>query len=287
MTSSIPTIAGPSELTAQTREAARRLTEATTTRTPCRPIRDLLAEGGDDPGDIAAQMRFGYAVQRLLTDASVATGRRIVGAKIGLTAPAVQQQLGVDRPDSGVLFADMARDEHQLIDPGELLQPRIEAEVAFTLGADLDRDDLTEDVVRDAVSTAVAALEIVDSRIAGWDIRLVDTIADNASCGLYVLGAEPLPLTGLDLPGSAMTMRAEGDVVQVVSEGSGAACLGDPINALRWLATTARAVGAPLRAGDVVLSGALGPMVAVAPNTTYVATIDGLGTVRASFGAAS
>ena len=114
MTSSIPTIAGPSELTAQTREAARRLTEATTTRTPCRPIRDLLAEGGDDPGDIAAQMRFGYAVQRLLTDASVATGRRIVGAKIGLTAPAVQQQLGVDRPDSGVLFADMARDRSRL-----------------------------------------------------------------------------------------------------------------------------------------------------------------------------
>ncbi|HZZ46661.1 MAG TPA: fumarylacetoacetate hydrolase family protein [Pseudonocardia sp.] len=286
MTSSVPTAAGSSALTGPVREAARRLNEAIRSHTTCPPIRDLFAREGEDL-DTESQMRFGYAVQRLLTDSSVATGRRIVGAKIGLTAPVVQQQLGVDRPDSGVLFADMARTEDEIIDPAQLLQPRIEAEVAFTLGADLDRDDLSDEVVRGAVETVVASLEIVDSRIAGWDIRLVDTIADNASCGLYVLGRNPVPLTGLNLPDAAMTMRAVGQTEETVSEGSGSACLGDPVNALRWLARTAREVGAPLRAGDVVLSGALGPMVPVRPDTTYVATIDGLGTVRATFGAAS
>jgi 2-keto-4-pentenoate hydratase len=164
------------------------------------------------------------------------------------------------------------------------LQPKIEAEVAFRLGADLDHPDLTLDQVRAAVDTAVAALEIVDSRIAGWNIRLVDTIADNASSGLYVLGADPRPLAELDLPGATMTMIANGDAV---SSGRGAACLGDPCAALLWLARTARDFGAPLRAGDLILSGALGPMVPVAANTTYEATIDGLGSVRATFGAAS
>jgi 2-keto-4-pentenoate hydratase len=264
-------------------QAAHRLRQAAATRTPCPPIRDLLTEQRLElglPGEIA----FGYGVQRRLTEASTAEGRRIVGSKIGLTSEAVQRQLKVDQPDFGVLFADMARDEAQPIDVGELLQPRIEAEVAFTLGADLDGEELDLDVVRGAVRTAVAALEIVDSRIADWDIRLVDTIADNASCGLYVLGADPRPLAGLDLPAARMRMTAGGDVV---SEGSGAACLGDPLEALLWLARVARGNGVPLRAGDVVLSGALGPMVPVWPGTTYTAEIDGLGSVRASFGGAS
>jgi 2-keto-4-pentenoate hydratase len=259
-------------------EAAQRLAHAARDRVPCAPIRGLLT--ADDP---EAQVAFGYAVQRLLTDAATESGRRAVGAKIGLTSEAVQKQLGVDRPDFGVLFADMARFEDHPIDPGDLLQPKIEAEVAFLLGADLDHPDLTLDQVRAAVDTAVAALEIVDSRIAGWDIRLVDTVADNASSGLYVLGADPRPLAELDLPGVQMTMTAGGEVV---STGRGAACLGDPCAALLWLARTARAFGAPLRAGDLVLSGALGPMVPVTPNTTYTATIEGLGTVRAAFGPA-
>ncbi len=259
-------------------EAARRLQQAAIDRMPCAPIRELLTT--DDP---EAQVAFGYAVQRLLTEAACESGRRIVGAKIGLTSEAVQKQLGVDRPDFGVLFADAARFSGRPIDPVDLLQPKIEAEVAFVLGADLDGPDLTLDQVRAAVDTAVAALEIVDSRIAGWDIRLVDTIADNASSGLYVLGTDPRPLRDLDLPGAAMTMTAGGEVV---STGRGAACLGDPCAALLWLARTAREFGTPLRAGDLVLSGALGPMVPVAANTTYEATIEGLGTVRAAFGPA-
>jgi 2-keto-4-pentenoate hydratase len=266
----------PGVLTDLHAQAAQRLQQATRDRTPCAPIRDLVTT--DDPD---AQVAFGYAVQHVLTEVARASGRVVVGAKIGLTSEAVQKQLGVDQPDTGVLFADMARTEEQVIDLGDLLQPKIEAEVAFTLRSDLDRADLTLDQVRDAVDTAVAAFEIVDSRIANWDIRLTDTVADNASSGLFVLGSNPRPLLELDLPAVVMSMSANGEVV---SRGLGAACLGDPCLALLWLARTARAAGSPLRAGDVVLSGALGPMVPVSPNTTYTATIEGLGTVRAAFG---
>ncbi|SBW22796.1 TodF product hydratase [Candidatus Protofrankia californiensis] len=252
-------------------QAADRLTAATRQRRPCPPVRDLLGDG-----DIAAA----YAVQRLLTRAAVGARRRLVGHKIGLTSVAVQRQLGVDQPDCGVLFADMARAEDTPIDPADLLQPRIEAEVAFVLGADLDRPDLDLEMARSAVDQVLPALEIVDSRIAGWDISIVDTVADNASCGLFVLGAHRQPLGALDLTAMTMAMTADG---QVVSEGTGAACLGDPCQALLWLARTAREFGSPLRAGDLVLSGALGPMVAVTPGSTYRATIAGLGTVTASF----
>jgi 2-keto-4-pentenoate hydratase len=254
------------------RQAADRLLAAARDRAPCAPVRDILGSGGVDAG---------YAVQRLLTREALAAGRRIAGRKIGLTSEAVQRQLGVGQPDFGVLFADMARSQAELVELTALLQPRIEAEVALVLRADLDSDDLDLDVVRTAVDYAVAAFEIVDSRIAGWDISIVDTVADNASSGLYVLGSQRRPLAGLDLPAITMTMTADG---QVVSRGTGAACLGDPAAALLWLARTARDYGSPLRAGDLVLSGALGPMVPVVPGTTYVAELGGLGPVRASFG---
>jgi 2-keto-4-pentenoate hydratase len=260
------------------RRAAGRLLAAARDRAPCAPVRDLL--GADD---VAA----GYAVQRLLTEQALAGGRRIIGRKVGLTSEAVQRQLGVDQPDFGVLFADMARTETAPVDMADLLQPRIEAEVAFVLrsdldAAELDTPDLSLDGVRAAVGYVVAAFEIVDSRIAGWDISLADTVADNASSGLYVLGAEHRPLDGLDLTAVTMTMTASGEVV---SSGTGAACLGDPARALLWLARTARDYGAPLRPGDLVLSGALGPMVPVRPGATYRAELGGLGPVQASFSA--
>lgn len=254
------------------RQAASRLLTAAKDRVPCAPVRDLIGDGG---------MAAGYAVQQLLTQQAVASGRQISGRKIGLTSAAVQRQLGVDQPDFGVLFADMARSQTEPVAMTDLLQPRIEAEIAFVLGADLDRADLDLDIVRAAVDYAMPALEIVDSRIACWDITLTDTVADNASCGLYVLGAPHCPLAGLDLPAVTMRMTA-GD--EVVSEGNGAACLGDPAEALLWLARTTRDYGSPLRSGDQVLSGALGPMVPVNPGTTYRAELDGLGTVQASFG---
>lgn len=256
------------------RAAAERLQEAQRTRTPAPPVRDLLPD---------TSVATGYAVQELLTRARVADGGRIVGRKIGLTSPAVQAQLGVDQPDFGVLFDDMACAQDRPIDVGRLLQPRIEAEIAFVLAADLDGDPSAIDAAaaRAAVGQVVPALEIVDSRIAGWDITFVDTVADNASSGLYVLGDSAGPLGDRDLTAAEMTMTG-GDGA-VASTGSGAACLGDPVNALVWLARTAAELDAPLRAGDVVLSGALGPMVPVAAGDEFVAELSGLGRVRASF----
>jgi 2-keto-4-pentenoate hydratase len=254
-------------------QAAARLRTAQTDLRPCPPVRELL-----EPGDVESA----YAVQMENTSAELAAGRRRIGWKIGLTSPAVQQQLGVDRPDFGMLFADTEVLDDIATDGATLLQPRVEAEVAFVLGSDLDIDTITSlDVIR-ATEFVLPAIEIVDSRVAGWDITILDTIADNASGAAFVLGAHPVTLSHVDLREVAMTMTGT-DGSQ--STGSGAACLGHPVNAVVWLATTLRSVGSPLRAGDLVLSGALGPMVPVTYGSTYEATITGLGSVRARFDA--
>lgn len=255
--------------------AAERLEQAQRTRTPCPPVRDLLPGTGTDTGIAPA-----YAVQSRLTEARLARGGRIVGRKIGLTSQIVQRQLGVDQPDFGMLFDDMACPQDAMIDITRLLQPRIEAEIAFVLKEDLD-GPIHEHVVRAAVGAVAAALEIVDSRIARWDITIVDTIADNASSGLFVLGDDRIPLDDRDLRTVAMTMTDQ--VGRPVSSGAGVACLGDPILALTWLARTAQELGSPLRSGDIVLSGALGPLATVTPGASYTARLSGLGTVHASF----
>ena len=247
--------------------AVDRLREATRTMTPCPPVRDLI--GRDD-------ISTAYAVQRVLVADRLAAGARVVGRKIGLTSPAVQQQLGVDRPDFGVLFADMEIANGGVVPAGQLLQPKIEAEVAFVLGRDLDDDG----DVRDAVAFVVPALEIVDSRIADWDISFGDTVADNASSGLFVLGDARATLADVVPADVRMAMRLD---AETVSEGSGKACLGDPLNALAWLARTARNLGEPLRRGQIILSGALGPMVAATPGAKVDAELTGLGRVAVAF----
>ncbi|MGC9542189.1 2-keto-4-pentenoate hydratase [Streptomyces sp. UG1] len=249
-------------------EAADRLTTAAVKREPCSPVRDLLG---------TTDIRSAYEVQRCLNArrTDVVTGR-----KIGLTSPAVQKQLGVDQPDFGVLFADMDVSALDEVPTTRLLQPKVEAEIAFLLATDLDGDDLDLAAVRAAVAYAMPALEIVDSRVADWDITITDTVADNASSGLYVLGESRLPLKAFEPREATMRMYVD-DVL--VSEGTGAACLGDPLNALLWLARTAREYGDPLRAGQVVLSGALGPMAGVSPGVTVLAEISTLGTVTAAF----
>ena len=251
--------------------AARRLWEAEAS-TPCTPVRDLI---GTEDLDAA------YAVQELSTARALKQGRRIVGRKIGLTSPAVQKQLGVDRPDFGMLFADMAAGEGLPIAADRTMQPKIEAEIALILGADLPQVDPTVADIVMATAYAVPALEVVGSRIADWDIRITDTIADNASSGLFVLGGPARPLAGLDLGAGAKMKLRRGD--EVVSEGSGAACLGHPLNAAVWLAGEMARRGRPLKAGEVVLTGALGPMVPVAPGDTFTAEIEGLGQVTAKF----
>jgi 2-keto-4-pentenoate hydratase len=256
--------------TAVTR-AAERLEDAVRTGVPCPPVRDLIG---------SADVELAYAVQQRLVEHRVAAGARVVGRKIGLTSPAVQRQLGVDRPDFGYLFDDMDVSAAAAVPAGRLLQPKIEAEIAFTLGADLVDGDLGPEQVRSAVASATAALEIVDSRVAGWDITFGDTVADNASSGLFVLAGEAVPLTAFEPAEATMQLWLDDEPA---SHGRGADCLGDPLIALAWLARTARDLGDPLRAGQVVLSGALGPMVPTPPGSRVRAEISGLGTVGTSF----
>ncbi|MGE0114428.1 MAG: 2-keto-4-pentenoate hydratase [Steroidobacteraceae bacterium] len=252
-------------------QAATWLRQAAETGQPCAPVRGLIGE---------TSIVDAYAVQEINTKRALAAGRRIVGAKIGLTSKVVQAQLGVGQPDFGILFADMDIADGAEVPAGKLIQPKCEAEIAFVLGRDLNREKLTTAELINAVDYAVAAIEIVDSRIENWSIKITDTVADNASSGLFVLGTRPVKLADVDLVQCAMTMVRGSEQV---SKGAGAACLGNPLNALRWLAETLAVAGRALKAGDVVLSGALGPMVAANPGDVFEARIDGLGNVRASF----
>lgn len=251
--------------------AGDRLAQALFTATACRPVRDLI---GTD--DVAAA----YLVQQHLNAARRARGARVVGRKIGATSEAVQKQLGVHQPDFGVLFDDMLCDGDDLISIGRLIAPKVEAEVAFVLQEDLAVGPIDDAQVREAISYAVAALEIVDSRIEGWDISFADTVADNASSGLYVLGNERRTLAELEPAEVMMSMKIDGEEV---ATGTGAACLGDPLRAVAWLAHQARTFGEPLRAGQVVLSGALGPMRPVLPGSVVTADVTGFGPVTARF----
>lgn len=230
------------------------------------PLRDYLA-----PVDIAGA----YAVQEINTRFWEGQGRKIVGRKAGLTAKAVQTQLGVDQPDFGVLFDDMAVADGGFLDPARCLQPKAEAEIAFVLGADLPSADTTPEQVANAVATVHAAIEIVDSRIADWKITFSDTVADNGSSAFFTLASEGKPLNGLDIYTAGMVMEINGEIVSL---GAGAAALGHPLNAAAWLARTLAARGEPLKAGDILLAGALGPMVTLQPGDHVVARVGGLGT---------
>jgi 2-keto-4-pentenoate hydratase len=255
----------PSMMDAALVAATTRLTTAARTLTPSAPVRDLLGD------DVAAA----YEVQERTLRERESTANPRIGRKVGLTSEAVQRQLGVDQPDFGVLLADMDATGLPEVPSSLVLQPRIEAELAFHLARDVDDPEL----VLDAVDFVAPALEIVDSRITDWDITIVDTIADNASSGMFVLGEDRVPLASIDTIALSMTLVKDG---AVVSTGTGAMCLGDPRAAVLWVARTAHRLGRPLRAGEIILSGALGPMVAFDAGTTVTATLSGLGTVSAT-----
>jgi len=250
---------------------AQRINDAWRTQLPITPIRDHFAEGDTEGA---------YAVQNVNTTRWEAEGRRLVGRKIGLTSKAVQKQLGVDQPDYGMLFDDMEVPDGWEVSRKSLIQPKVEAEVAFVVGRDLTDPQMTLAEVIRAVEFALPAIEIVDSRVADWKIGIIDTIADNASSGLYVLGSQPKLLKDIDLRLCGMVLECRGEPL---STGVGAACLGNPLSAMWWLARTMARAGRPLKAGDTVLSGALGPMVQVQWGEVMEARIAGLGSVRAAF----
>ena len=252
-------------------DLAARLRGAADSGVAIAPLRHELEAGG---------IEAAYAVQEANTQHHLSCGRRLVGRKIGLTSKAVQAQFGVDSPDFGMLFADMEFASGEEVPLGRVMQPKAEAEIALILQRDILEADVTLSGLIAAVAYVLPALEIVGSRIRNWDIRLLDTVADNASSGLYVLGTEPQRLDQVDLRLCGMVMERGGEAVSV---GVGAACLGHPLHAALWLARKMVAVGRPLRAGDVVMTGALGPMVGVAPGEVIDTHIGGLGSVRAVF----
>ena len=249
----------------QMHEAAARALREAYSAGVIAPMRQWLA-----PVDVAGA----YAVQTINTRLWEAEGRRIVGRKAGLTAKAVQVQLGVDQPDFGVLFDDMRVADGGRLDPARTIQPKAEAEIAFVLGADLTSADTTPEQVAAAVARVHAAIEIVDSRIADWKITFADTVADNGSSAFFVLADTGVPIAGLDLEGAAMEMTVNG---KVASTGVGAAALGNPLNAAAWLARTLSERGDPLKAGDIVLAGALGPMATLTPGDVVRARVAGIG----------
>jgi 2-keto-4-pentenoate hydratase len=218
-----------------------------------------------------------YAISRINVNRHVTEGtRRVIGHKVGLTSKAVQQQLGVAQPDFGTLLDDMEFLHGQEVPMARLIQPKIEAEVAFVLGSDLVGENPSWSEFIQAVAFALPALEIVDSAITDWKISLADTVADNASCGLYVLGDQPSPLGAVSLGNLGMQMSINGTTVSV---GTGAACLGHPLRAAYWLAQTLANLGEGLHAGQVILSGALGPMVPVKAGDVVLADLGHLGSV--------
>lgn len=251
--------------------AAKRLREASQTGRTCKPVRDLIGETDQEAA---------YAVQEINTNLRIKEGARIIGSKIGLTSPAVQKNFGITQPDFGMLWNDKEVWNNGEISVKEIIQPRAESEIAFVLGKDLNSTSLTSIDILSSIEYALASIEIVGSRIENWDIRITDTIADNASASHFVVGHKPVRLENLDLINCRMVMYKNGELV---SEGKGGECLGSPINAMVWLANKMASVGKPMKAGDVILTGALGPMVSVVAGDSFRAEIEGLGEVLVNF----
>jgi 2-oxopent-4-enoate hydratase len=221
-----------------------------------------------------------YAVQTINIARRTAAGQRVIGRKVGLTSRPMQQMLGVDEPDFGVLTDEMIVEDGDLIDLARLVQPRVEAELAFVMGADLAGPGVTTARALAAIEGALPSVEIVDSRVADWKIKLVDTVADNASSGLLVMGGRMRPVADLDLRLLGVVVSRHG---QMIDTGAGAAALGNPARCVAWLANKLGAFGEGLTAGDVVLPGAVHKMVPVAPGDVFRAEFAHLGAVTVRF----
>ncbi|WP_198588583.1 2-keto-4-pentenoate hydratase [Geodermatophilus chilensis] len=241
-----------------------------------RPVAPLTARA---PG---LDLTGAYAVQRALVRRWTDAGDRVVGHKVGLTSAAMQQQLGVDQPDSGVLLDRMVRTDGAILDAGRLIAPRVEAELALVLGADVPAG-ATRDQAAAAIASVAVAVEVIDSRIADWRIAVEDTVADNASSAYAVVGW-PVPVEDVgDLRTVGLVLHRNGDVA---ATGAGAAVLGDPVLALTWLARRLAEPGKRLQAGQVVLPGAVHAAVPLAAGDVVTATGSGLGSVSLRMAAA-
>jgi 2-keto-4-pentenoate hydratase len=251
---------------------ARALYEARRTRVPIPPFTD--AEPDLDMDD-------GYAIQKELVKLLLADGDRIVGHKVGLTAAPMQRALGIDSPDYGPVLASTLYRNGDAIPLDAFVSPKVEAEIVFVLGERLEGPGVTVTQARAAIAGAVAGMEIIDSRIADWRIRLADTVADLASNGAMAISSRIVPLGDLDTRLIGMTLTRDGELVDT---GAGAAALGDPVAVVAWLANTLGEHGVALEPGHLILTGALHAAVPLTPGDVFRAEFDRLGpvTVRVS-----
>ena len=233
-----------------------------------RPIRPLLEREPD------ISIADAYRIQERFVARRVAAGEKVIGKKIGATSKPVQDFLGVYQPDFGILLSGMVYSEGDTLDLGQLIQPKAEAELAFVLKEDLKGPGITAmDVIR-ATDYVLPCFEIVDSRITDWKIKIQDTVADNASCGVYVLGKNEVDPRDFDLPNLKMTIYKNGEFN---SSGLGSAVQGNPLTAVAWLANTLGEFGIPFKAGEVILSGSLAPLIPVVAGDEMSLVIDGIG----------
>ncbi len=265
----------PSDVNAALRPELEHCVEALSTAvSDCRPIEPLTAS---QPGLTVADA---YSVQAAGIERRLREGRVIRGRKAGLTSAAMQQALGVDEPDFGVLLDDMFVEDGGEIALGRLLQPRVEAEIGFVLERDLEGPGVTAYDALRATAGVLACIEVIDSRIADWRIGLVDTIADNASSGLVVSAGRLVPAAAHDLRLVGMAFYRNGELVDT---GAGAAVLGNPARCVAWLANKLSEFGTRLRAGELVLAGALHKAVSVEPGDVFRAEFNHLGAVTTRF----
>ena len=226
------------------------------------------------------QVDTAYQIQQRMIERRVAAGERIIGKKIGVTSRAVMNMLGVFRPDFGYMLNGMIHNEGQAISMDTLIQPKAEGEIAFILKRDLMGPGVTNAEVLAATECVMPCFEIVDSRIRDWKIKIGDTVADNASCGVFVLGDQAVDPRKIDLSLCGMVLERNGEII---ATGSGAAALGSPVNAVAWLANTMGALGIPLKAGEVILSGALAAMFPARAGDNFRVSIGGLGSCSVRF----
>jgi 2-keto-4-pentenoate hydratase len=259
-------------LSQQTIESiSRDLYSAERDRRTLRPITETYPEIDIDTA---------YKIQLGLVQLKDADGEKIVGKKIGLTSKAMQKMLNVDQPDYGHIFDNMVLQDGVVFRVAELIQPKIEPEIAFILDREIKGPGVTPMQVLAATRFVVPALEIIDSRIEGWRIKLCDTIADNASSARVVLGSSPKRVDERDLKLVGMILEKNGDIVQT---GAGGAVLGHPAVAVAWLANAVGRFGVSLNAGDIIMPGALCGAVDVGAGDLLQASFDGLGTVSVRF----
>jgi 2-keto-4-pentenoate hydratase len=250
---------------------ADELFEAYGTGVPVAPLRDRV-EG--------MTVQDAYEVQDAQLRRHLAAGRVLAGRKVGLTSPAMQAQLGVDSPDFGFFFADMVHHEDARIPAGGFIAPKVEPEFGFVLSQTLAGPGVTREQAAAAIGQVYPAIEIIDSRIADWDIRLVDTVADNASCGAIAVGQQPLDVAVEDLASVECTLRINGEARET---GTGEAVMGDPVAPLAWLANVLGEQGVALEAGQLILPGSFTKALPVLAGESATADFGDLGSLTIHF----